>query len=99
MKRDIISGHEAIQKWQEHNNVYHFEMNTRNLEKLVATLGYESVEDFLSDNPGAQQAVVEFISDWADRIPEWKESLLNDISDDDDDDDVDDVDYDDDDLT
>ena len=65
------------------------ESGVRNLEQLVETLGYgegfmrnRAIEDFLTDNPGAVEAVLQFIGEWVERNNEWaerlKESLVED---------------------
>jgi hypothetical protein len=73
------SGFDVMEQWKDTNKIYHFEMSTKNLEKVIQAIGYGDIEEFLSDNPGAQEAIVDWITEWTDRIPEWKESLLSDI--------------------
>jgi len=58
------------------------ESGVRNLEQLVETLGYgqgfmrnRAIEDFLTDNPGAVEAVLNFIGEWVERNDEWAEAL------------------------
>lgn len=58
------------------------EGGVRNLEQLVETLGYgkgfmrnRAIEDFLTDNPGAVEAVLQFIGEWVERNDEWAEAL------------------------
>lgn len=58
------------------------ERGFRNLEELVETLGYgegwmrgRAIEDFLTDNPGAVEAVLQFIGEWVERNDEWAERL------------------------
>jgi hypothetical protein len=60
------------------------ERGVRNLETLCETLGYgkgfmhnRAVEEFLSDNPGAIEAVLEFIGTWVERNDEWAEALAD----------------------
>lgn len=60
------------------------EQGVRNLEQLVETLGYghgiyrnRAIEEFLIDNPGAVEAVLQFIGEWTDRNEEWAAALLN----------------------
>ena len=49
----------------------------RNLENLAQNLGYMHLEEFLEDNPGAVEAIVEFVGDWVTRgmAYEWTEQL------------------------
>ena len=58
------------------------ERGFRNLEQLVETLGYgagwmrgRAIEDFLADNPGAVEAVLQFIGEWVERNNDWAERL------------------------
>jgi hypothetical protein len=79
-----VSGERLVEKWQEKNSAWHFEGSTKNLEKLVKDLGYRSdafgsvIENFLSDNPGAQDAVAE----WLDRNDEWAELIRAEVGED-----------------
>mgnify|MGYP000288235715 CR=1 FL=1 len=63
---------------------YEGERGVRNLEQLCETLGYgqgymrnRAVEEFLSDNPGAVQAVVDFIGEWTARNTAWQNKLAS----------------------
>ena len=58
------------------------EQGVRNLEQMCETLGYGSgfmrgraIEEMLADNPGAVEAVVQFLADWAVRNTEWNSAL------------------------
>lgn len=60
------------------------EQGVRNLEQLVETLGYghgiyrnRAIEEFLIDNPGAVEAVLQFIGEWTERNEEWAAALLD----------------------
>lgn len=45
-----------------------------NLEKVVSSLGgYNSINEFLEDNPGAIEAMIEWIRNT--RCPEWESNL------------------------
>ena len=66
----------------QHFGGYEGERGVRNLEKLTEALGYgqgymrgRALEEFLSDNSGAIEALLEFISNNVDQVPEWEESL------------------------
>ena len=69
--------HELIDKWVDANKAYSWEgsRGIRNLVKLVSTLdsNYRDLDDFFTDNPGAIEAVLEWIQ--TRNVPEWKESL------------------------
>jgi len=56
----------------------------RNLEKLIRVLGYRDMSEFLQDNSGCIEAMVEWISSM--RSPEWAQSLKDDMPDSEDDD-------------
>lgn len=85
------SGERLIERWQDANRVYHFEGSTTNLEKLVRDIGYRAdafgsaIENFLIDNPGAQNAIVDWISEWIDRNSDWHDLLTQELGPDPDD--------------
>ncbi len=80
-----MSGDKLMERWQDANQIYHFEGSTRNLSMLVSALGYQSdafatpLENFLSDNPGAQGAIVDWIAGRLDRDEEWRAKLESEI--------------------
>jgi len=45
-------------------------------EEIIEILGYrQGLGEFFSDNPGAVEKVIEFISEWTTRNPEWQEAI------------------------
>ena len=44
---------------------------TTNIESYIQTLGYDSFEDFFNDNPGAENALM----DWIESVPEFDKML------------------------
>jgi hypothetical protein len=75
---------DKVEQFLDQNNIYSFEggSGVRNLTKLVEALGYggnfqDGLHEFLSDNSGAIQAVVEWIS--SQRSVEWENELDNHI--------------------
>ena len=82
------SGDDTLQRFLDANKIYHFEGDggLKNLTLICETLGYREsgfrwgtpIEQFLSDNPGAQEKIIEFIGEWVDRNDEWKEALTTD---------------------
>lgn len=62
-------------------NIRRFEGGTNNLVKVINALNpeYRDVDDFLADNPGAQEAIIEFITGWIDRSPDWRENMRKEI--------------------
>jgi len=58
------------------------EKGVKQLENVCEVLGYgegfmrnRAIEEFLTDNPGAVEALFQFISEWALRNPEWNDSM------------------------
>jgi hypothetical protein len=54
------------------------EAGVRNLEQTCEVLGYgqgwmrgRAIEEFLTDNPGAVEALYNFITEWAERNDAW----------------------------
>jgi hypothetical protein len=85
---------EIIDKWKDKHDIgysYEGEAGLKRFEKLLNAIGYEedrtinsrAVVEFLIDNPGAIQA----LEDWVIEVdlPEWKEGILHDTPDDPDD--------------
>lgn len=78
-----MDGSDLLNRWQDLTKTWHFEGEPSNLEKLVTALGYkrsgfrfgEPIEQFLTDNPGAQEAIVSWIEEQLDRGQEFAESL------------------------
>lgn len=82
----MLDINELFEKYLEDNKMYHFEGTdgVRHLDNLCASFGYTSgqfigaspIMNFLADNPGAMEAILEFIRDHIDGNPEWQENLL-----------------------
>ena len=76
---------EAFNEYLEKNfRTVEGERGVRNLDRLFQVLGYgvgymrgQAFEEFFADNPGAIEAVLDFIEGWADHNTEWQESLKN----------------------
>ena len=58
------------------------ESGVRCLEEMCETLGYgegymrgRAIEEMLADNPGAVEAVAEFLAEWAERNGAWASRL------------------------
>jgi predicted transcriptional regulator len=68
---------ELVDEFMDQEEVYSLEgeRGVRNFEKLVSTLdsNYRDIREFLADNSGAIQAMVEWIQ--TQRNSEWQESL------------------------
>lgn len=66
---------ELIDNWMDTKNIYHMEgpAGYRNLTKLVGILGYREVSDFLEDNSGAIESIVNWVR--GQNFPEWKKGF------------------------
>ena len=91
---------EILDKYVEENNLYSFEGDSglARLNKLCCAMGYNesgfkygtSLESFLSDNPGACNAIFEWIQETIEGVPEWSELLSDQLTEEDsEDDDID----------
>jgi hypothetical protein len=56
---------ELLDKWMAQERIHSFEgaRGISNFDKLIAVLGYRSMDDFLSDNSGCFEAMIEWIKD------------------------------------
>jgi hypothetical protein len=69
-----------LNDYLELNNTYSFESDSgvRRFKKLIQEVcGYGSLEEFLADNPGAINSLVEFIDEWVPRNDEWQNNITN----------------------
>lgn len=73
--RNDLDLRELIEKWMDQERIYSLEgpRGVRNFSNLVRVLGYHSFDEFLEDNPGALEALVNWITD--SDLPEWKEKF------------------------
>jgi len=87
-EQDELEGSEILDKFMEQEEIYTFEGATgsRNLETIINALGYSGsgwtsrIEEFLSDNPGLQEVIIEWVGETIDKVPEWKENLLAELA-------------------
>lgn len=70
--------------WEEHNVRTEGQAGLNSLERLVRILGYGTgfmqnrpVEDFLLDNPGAIEAMLDFVAKHATPGSEWHTALTD----------------------
>lgn len=80
---------ELLQEYCEEERIHHFEgaRGVRSLEKITKALGYDdrfagTIDNFLQDNPGAQQALYDWIADQD--LPEWRECIISELPEQDD---------------
>lgn len=80
---------DLIEKWMDQNRAYNMEgpSGERNFEKLIRVLGYRDMSEFLQDNSGALNAMVEWLGTM--RNTEWVEALRAEVGGDEDEDDDD----------
>jgi len=72
------SGYEMLEKWMEKNAVRYDD--EQDLTNLIEILGYhQGLREFFGDNPGAIEAVFNWIEDQIDRIPDWKDNLSDEL--------------------
>jgi hypothetical protein len=73
---------EMIEKWSEQNKAYHWEgdRGVRNFQKLIGVLGYRGMDEFLADNSGCMEAMVEWIG--SQTSSEWMENMKREIGED-----------------
>lgn len=83
--------------WEEHNVRTEGQAGLNSLERLVRILGYgtgfmqnRAVEDFLLDNPGAIEAMLDFVAKHATPGSEWHTALTDVLPPEEEDDDDDD---------
>ena len=82
-----LDGSVVLRKWQDKNRAWNFEGDSGmdKFEKLVEALGYRDtgfrhgspIEAFLSDNPGAMEAILQFVEEQLDQNSEWRENLTD----------------------
>lgn len=67
--------YEVIQEYLDTKEFYSFEgeRGVTKFETLVNDLGYGTIEEFLADNPGAIDTIIDWIADTG--INEWRDKL------------------------
>ena len=72
---------DLLDKWYDAEGAYSWEgqRGVSNFEKLIKVLGYRDMDSFLSDNPGALEALLEFIMNA--NVNEWEENLNDHVGD------------------
>lgn len=66
---------ENLERFIEQEKLWSWEMNRglNNLNKVLRAIGYDDVQNFLLDNPGAIETLVNWIGEQ--RVEEWSEGL------------------------
>ena len=72
------SGYELLELWMEKNAVRYDD--EYDLTNLVEVLGYrQGLREFFGDNPGAIEAVFNWVENEIDRVPDWKDNLRDEL--------------------
>jgi hypothetical protein len=72
------SGYELLELWMEKNAVRYDD--EQDLTNLVEVLGYrQGLREFFGDNPGAIEAVFNWVENEIDRIPDWSDNLRDEL--------------------
>lgn len=72
------SGYELLELWMEKNAVRYDDEH--DLTNLVEVLGYrQGLREFFGDNPGAIEAVFNWVENEIDRIPDWSDNLRDEL--------------------
>jgi hypothetical protein len=69
---------EQLDKYLTANKLWSMEGDSgvRKFTQVVREVcGYQSLDAFLADNPGALTAMMEFVGEWVERNEEWRENL------------------------
>jgi len=75
---DQMDGYELMETWMEKNAVRYDD--EQDLTNLIEVLGYrQGLREFFGDNPGAIEALFNWVSETIDRVPDWKENLRDEL--------------------
>ena len=80
MKENLESmdGYELLETWMEKNAVRYDD--EQDLTNLVEVLGYrQGLRDFFEDNPGAIEAIFNWVSETIETNQEWKDNLRDEL--------------------
>lgn len=50
------------------------------LIQIINVIGYDVLDEFIEDNPGAVGAIFSFLNEVGDSVPEWKQSLISNMN-------------------
>ena len=75
---DQMDGFELMETWMDKNAV-RFD-DEQDLTNLIEVLGYrQGLREFFGDNPGAIEALFNWISENIDNVSDWKENLRDEL--------------------
>ncbi len=76
---DEMDGYELMELYMDRQAV-HFD-DEYELTNLIEALGYrQGLREFFGDNPGAIEAIFNWISENIDKVPDWKENLRDELT-------------------
>ncbi len=86
-----LDGPDLLQRWQRKNKMHCLEGDAgqEKMQKLVRVLGYdghqfrfgEPLQQFLSDNPGAMEAILTWVEEQLDDNQDWRANVIEAIED------------------
>ncbi|MCK9462623.1 MAG: hypothetical protein M0R80_23640 [Proteobacteria bacterium] len=78
---DSLAAEELVDDYIRSQPRYHLEgeSGVACLENLFQALGYDDLTSFLADNPGAQEALEQFVRENLPGCKEWQEGLRENI--------------------
>lgn len=75
---DQMDGFELMETWMDKNGVRYDD--EQDLTNLIEVLGYrQGLREFFGDNPGAIEALFNWISENIDNVIDWKENLRDEL--------------------
>jgi len=76
---DEMDGYELMELYMDKRAVRYDD--EQDLTNLIEVLGYrQGLREFFGDNPGAIEAVFNWISENVDRVTDWKENLRDELT-------------------
>jgi len=88
-----LDSDDLMRRWRDQNRMHSVEGDSglEKMETLFEAIGYghrlrwgDPVQAFLSDNPGACEAIMEWFEDQLERTPEWQGAIAAELEEDDD---------------
>lgn len=82
-----IDTDELVDKFIEQNKLFNMEGSTglRNLDKIVNVIGYENIDEFLMDNPGAIEGIISFVREIVESNQTWEDDFRDAVDEEDED--------------
>jgi hypothetical protein len=75
---DEMDGYELMEVYMDKTAVRYDD--EQDLTNLIEVLGYrQGLREFFGDNPGAIEAIYNWVFDTIDKVPDWKENLRDEL--------------------